>query len=243
MAVTLADPYLKTARAHEHLEDLRDRLRRFTESEPCRIFREDDIKNRVHIIRIELKDPPHKVALVVGDFLYCLRSSLDQLVWALSLHNTGRYPQGTQFPIFSAPKPNKFMDYTVGVAADAIREIELLQPYQGGHATLKSNCLWQLNLLCNIDKHRRIPIGATITDFRFPNVPQNVIRLIRFDNDAGVIRVPLAFKGYMTLNPEVPLNVLFGDSHEGVRVDLARLEAIYEFVALTVIPRFARFLK
>lgn len=244
MAVTLADPYLKTARAKEHLEDVRERLRLFAESGPCRVFRKDDIKKRVHLIRFEVKDPPHKVALVVGDFLYCLRSSLDQLVFALALHNTSSYPKGTQFPILFERNAKKFGDYTRGVDAKAITKIDDLQPYQGANnAAIKSHLLWQLNLLCNIDKHRRIPVHATITDFNFPSVPVRFRRLMTFDNDAGVATIPLSFKSYMTLDPTVPLNVIFGDAHEGIRIDVAGLDNIYEFVTNSVIPRFARFFK
>lgn len=100
MPSSLADPYLKTARAKEHLDDLRERLRVFRENHPCSVTREDDLRNQLHIVRFRLKDVPEKIPLIVGDFAYCLRSSLDQLVWALA-KRVGNYPRGTQFPIFA----------------------------------------------------------------------------------------------------------------------------------------------
>lgn len=86
----LADPCLKTARAKEHLDDLRERLHTFREDQPITVSREDDAESQKHIIRLKVKDIPEKFALVVGDFLYCVRSSLDQLVFALA-QNTIKY--------------------------------------------------------------------------------------------------------------------------------------------------------
>jgi hypothetical protein len=109
----LADPYLKTARAKEHLDDLKERLRKFREDEPIRITREDDVANQRHILRLKVKDIPDVLTLITGDFLYCVRSSLDQLVWALS-HTTTAYPRGTQFPIFDAPTRIDSTDIRMG---------------------------------------------------------------------------------------------------------------------------------
>jgi hypothetical protein len=243
MPTTLADSYLKTARAKEHLEDLRERIRVFRESEPCGVSREDDLKKRKHIIRFKMKSVPEKVPLIVGDFLYCLRSSLDQLVWALA-KTPGSYPSGTQFPIFDHVDAGKFGRYTAGVPTAAVRIIESLQPYNGQNAAaIKSHLLWQLNKLCNIDKHRRIPTDATATTFNFPKFPRKFGPLVHVDHDKEMAVIPLALKSKMTLDPIGTVEIFFGDSYEGVRVDFDRLETIYNFVANRVIPRFARFFK
>jgi len=106
---------------------------------------------------------------------------------------------------------------------------------------MKEHLLWQLNRLCNIDKHRRIPTDATIIDFNFPDFPRKFISLAKFDPDAEIISVPLGLKDCMKINPMANLNVTFGDSHEGIRCDLARLEQMHEFVAQKLIPQFASF--
>jgi hypothetical protein len=241
MASTLTDPYLKTARAKEHLEELRERIRVFRESEPGSVTRQEDAENGLYILRFEIKNLPDKITLIVGDFLYCLRCSLDQLVWALA-KQVGTYPQGTQFPIFRTPNPGKFSQYTADVPADAVSIIESLQPYHRGDAeAIASHYLWQLSLLCNIDKHRRIPVESTVIDFRFPEFPRELIPQIRFDHYAKVVIVPLDLKRYMTLDPVGTIDITFGDSHEGIKCNFARLEEIYEFVANSVIPRFSRF--
>jgi len=244
MPSSLADSYLKTARAKEHLDDLRDRLRLFREEAPCSFTREDDVKGQVHIIRLKIKDIPDKLPLIVGDFAYCLRSSLDQLVWALA-KRVGNYPRGTQFPIFAertVENEKKFASYTKGVPALARREIELLQPYRSQNdLTIKDTVLYQLNRLNIVDKHHRIPTDATAVDFNFPDFPRKYLFLARFDPEKEMAIVPLRFKRYMRIDPTVAVNVFFGDLHEGLRLDFQRLEQIYEFVANSVIPRFARF--
>ena len=46
MSITLADAYLKTARAKKHLDSLREELRIFAESKPHRFSTERDIENQ-----------------------------------------------------------------------------------------------------------------------------------------------------------------------------------------------------
>jgi hypothetical protein len=56
------------------------------------------------------------------------------------------------------------------------------------------------------------------------------------------MRIPLAMKGKMALNPRVTeFCVTFGDMYWGVEVNVEGIQAIYEFVTNRVIPRFARF--
>lgn len=237
----LADPYLKTNRAKEHLDDLRERLRIFREDEPIRVTREDDVENQKYILRLKVKDVPEKFPLIVGDFLFCVRSSLDQLVWALA-KITLPYPEGTQFPILDTRDPKRFERQTRGVPAGAVTIIESLQPYHGGDvAALRSHLLWRLNLLCNIDKHRRIPAHKIITNINFPDFPRELARLVEFDHDSGVVQVPLHLKSKMGFDPTGSINVTFGDSYEGIEREVAGLEAIYEFVANSVLPRFLSF--
>jgi hypothetical protein len=103
--------------------------------------------------------------------------------------------------------------------------------------------LWRLNLLCNIDKHRRIPTNGSISYFNFPDFPMTLGHLINRDEDAGMVSVPLNLKSKMRLDPIASLNITFGDTHEGIQCDLEGLEQIYKFVAESVIPGFACFFK
>ena len=241
MSITLADPYLKTSRANVHLEILRQELKAFRESQPCALVIDDDRKNQRCRVRVRIKDVPDTIPLIVGDVLYNLRSSLDQLVWCLA-KLTLPYPKHTEFPILEERDNKRMREATRGVPAKAVGLIESLQPYHGGKAA-KNSFLWRLNKLCNIDKHMRIPVHTTAVTFQFP---ANILRLGHFEND-GVMNIPLSLKAelkrHMTLNPDVPLQVIFGDSFWDIECEMEELKEIYDFVADKVVPRFASFFK
>jgi hypothetical protein len=241
----LVDPYLKTTRAKLHLEDLRERLA-FFGKEPCEFLREDDAKNGLHIIRMKVKDISDEIPLVFGDLLYCLRSSLDQLVWCLAKINaTPGYPKKTQFPILQERDIPRFNKQTSGVPAKALEIIESLQPYNAPTPDgIREHLLWRLNKLCNIDKHTRIPVHGTtgiVTWDTFVPFGSDKILLTQFDDNAEM-KFPLSLKSQVALNPRTPeFRVMFGDMYWKVQCDFAGIEAIYEFVANSVIPRFAGF--
>src|ERR1700693_23513 len=117
--VNMTDPYLKTSRAKVHPEDLGKRLAAFR-NEPCEFFREDDLENQFHVIRMKIRDIPDDIPLVFGDLLYCLRSSLEQLVWCLAkIHATPGYPERTMFPILQERDNARFSRQINGVPACA----------------------------------------------------------------------------------------------------------------------------
>jgi hypothetical protein len=239
----LIDPYLKTTRARIHLENLRDQLAAFLQ-QPCDFSREDDLANQLHIIRMKVRNIPDDIPLIAGDLLCCLRGSLDQLVWCLAKINaTPGYPERTQFPIFEQRDAARFARYTNGVPTEAVAMIEALQPYNAPAGAVHEHLLWRLNKLCNIDKHMRIPVHGVTGIVRWETfVPfsAKTATLSEFDNE-GVLKIPLAMKNQV-FNPSIPeFKVLFGDLYWGIQCDFAGIDAIYEFVANSVLPRFARF--
>jgi hypothetical protein len=216
----------------------------FLESRPCELLEKIDTKNQRYLVQIKLNDPPERLALIAGDVFNCLRASLDHLAWCLVLRNTGRYPgSNTQFPILEQPDPGRFDRQTFGIATEALAIIEYLQPY---HATntfgVKNHVLWRLNKLCNIDKHRRIPIHGESADVRsHPDLGNPTV-----DNDDTMswplsLRNAVVAKGEVALNPTVVFRIIFGDSIEGIECDIAGIKVIYNFVVNEVIPAFARF--
>jgi hypothetical protein len=241
----LVDPYLKTTRARVHLENLRERIAVFSR-EPCDFIREDDAENRWHVIRIRFKDIPDDIPLIFGDLLYCLRSSLDQLIWCLAKINaTPGYPEHTQFPILEERDNPRFNRQTRGMPAKALEIIESLQPYNAPTPDrIRENLLWRLNKLCNIDKHTRIPVhgvSGVIKWDTFVRFDSDKVFFPQFDETA-VMKIPLALKDQVALNPRTPeFKVMFGDMYWDIQCDLADVEALYDFVANRVIPRFARF--
>jgi hypothetical protein len=242
----LTDPYLKTERAKEHLEALRENVKAFCESKPGTFTGKEDRERGEYRISIVLKEPPDKISLILGDFLYCLRSSLEQLNWRLCrLTPLGvTNSRKIQFPILDTPDEKKLLRLTCGMPTEARAIIEQLQPYSGGKANdmaaIRAHLLWRLDRLHTIDKHHRIAVVGSATDFKFPYLPRGAMSRIRFDNENGVIIAPIDLKSQMTLDPNVTFSVLFGDHAEGLECDFATIERIHDLVANCVIPRFAR---
>jgi hypothetical protein len=244
--MSLIDPYLKTSRAKVHLENLRVRLEELGK-EACEFIREDDVENQLHIVRMKVRPIPDDIPLIAGDLFYCLRASLDQLVWCLAKINaTPGYPEHTQFPILEQRNDPGFKRHTRGVPPEAVKIIEALQPYNTlDPADVKNHLLWRLNKLCNIDKHIRIPIHGVTGSVKwntFVPIPLPPDFQLTTFGDDHVMKIPLAFKDQMALNPSIPeFRVRFGDLYWKIECDFDGIVAIYDFVSGSVIPRFARF--
>ena len=239
----LADAYLKTARAKYHLDSLRDELAVFYDSEPYRFLRQDDAERQRHRLIFQVRAIPDQIWLIAGDFLYCLRASLDHLVWALARLTTDSPSRRTQFPILNQVNDKHFERQTRGVPPEAATIIKDLQPYHRGDAiSIRSHQLWQLGELSNLDKHRRIPLNGVISDFQWP-LPSHLLGVVEFDHQQHMIGVPIEFKEKLPGDPAVTLKIIFGDPACGLDCDFDGMEQMYKFVAENVLPRFARFFK
>jgi hypothetical protein len=239
----LVEPYLKTKRAKTHLDALRNELALFKgrEPKPYSFFRKENLQTGKYEVRIKMEDTPLDIPLILGDLLYCLRSALDQTVWQLAKLRRP-YPEGTQFPIldkWNGKTRKSFLSCTDGVPAGAIGIIKSLQPYHRADPT--AHLLWRLNRLCNIDKHRRIPVHGDRLMFYFAEMTSELAGFIELDHEHHMFSAPLSLKSKMGFDPEISFDVIFGDMSAGVSSDFDGITKIYEFVADNVIPRFARF--
>lgn len=111
--------------------------------------------------------PPLRLATIVGDVLFNLRSALDNLVCGLARSvDTFTACRKLEFPICTTPD---LFDVAVnrrkrltGLPDHAVRAIEAVQPFQTP-STVEIHPLWLLHELNNLDKHQsvHISIGAT----------------------------------------------------------------------------------
>jgi hypothetical protein len=184
--------------------------------------------------------------MLVGEFAYALRSGLDHLAWQLALLKTPDPGNSTAFPIDSQlplPTNRSYRDKVADILPAALTVVDSLQPYTTGPA-FKDHPLWQLNKLCNIDKHRVVAVGhiqfQVIVPLEFPHF------LRRDTNDTIEICVPLADKAKFHLDVNCP-GIVFGepidvtDAVSGFEISINELERIYDFVRNDAVPRFDRF--
>jgi hypothetical protein len=149
----------KLLRADEHLEALHLMLQGMTPGH-CELVPEEDHQNNIGVLRARLPKPPLRLSVLIGDFLFNIRSALDYLVWQLVLINKCEPGKSTMFPITSNPKT--FADEIrrnrlKGVSAAAQKAIESLQPYHTGNESLAV-----LAKLHNTDKHQAFNLTTAV---------------------------------------------------------------------------------
>jgi hypothetical protein len=238
------DPHLKLSRAKLHLDALDQEVRLFKQSEPHRITTEEDEDGGWYIVKIEhLKDISLGVALIAGDFISCLRSSLDHLAWQLATLTTDSPSRDISFPICekdSLDTQIRIVKATYGIPDAAVAIMKQFQPYNSGDA-YKSTHLWRLNKLWNIDKHRHILLRGVPTDWVFRLDGGGNVTIEQLNN-GNMVKIPIASKKNVVLNPQCGVDVEFGSTDEGLVVTLKDFIDMYNFVGNEILPAFIPFL-
>src|ERR1035441_9104098 len=247
----LADPFLKLDWAKRHLDALDSLLQSFIdggEGTSYTCSRYDDLEHQEHVLEVRLADIPDPICLTAGDALYCMRSSLDQLVWSLASGPGGLGgPDRTQFPILDKNDSDgrkRFKKQTRGVPAKAIADIEAFQPYHRG-ASYKSHPLWRLNAMCNLDKHRRIPANGSELRIFFPDAVRTSV-FQETTSDCHILRAPLVNKHELQFKFPPTFQVNFGEG-DPMTDPSALLETVsgfremHQFIDENVLPRFIKF--
>jgi hypothetical protein len=244
--MSLFDPNLKLQWAKKHLEALATEIAIFRQSNAYEVSTQEDLQNGWYIIQIRLlhDDRVFTAALIAGDFIHCLRCSLDHLAWQLALLSGHIPSREISFPICerdSVDTQVRIAKCTYGFPDAAIAIVKAFQPYKSGDA-YRSTHLWKLNDLWNIDKHRHIAPHGVFSDWVFKvDLPKPTQFETEELNDGSLIKIPIALKEKVSLNPSPGIDIRFGTRAEGTDLGLSDLIEIYDFVALTVIPAFACF--
>jgi hypothetical protein len=240
----LLHPDMKTARATEHLQHLNELIERFARNEPYTVTEKHDSANRRYIIRFQLNSASPRIPILVGEFAYSLRSALDQLVWQLALLSGRRPGNKSAFPIQSSDGQRHreaFRWATWNVPCEAAELIKTFQPYTRGNG-FKSHPLWQLNKLCNLDKHTVIGVSHTWLQVKTSGPP--VIVGQRELDQAVELAIPEGIRDQVKFEPQLP-EMVFGKPIDVPGPDFtltkADLTEIHRFVRDDVVPSFARF--
>lgn len=243
LRVGLTYTQMKLGRGYQHLDELKAAVSAFR-NDGYTVNRQDDLSNSLHHVEIEQKITPDSIGILAGEFAYCLRSGLDHLAWQLALLTTDAPNDATSFPIYGKqPGPkSRYWEAISNIPPKAAAIIDSLQPHHCG-ARFKDDCLWQLNRLCNIDKHQVVAVGCIEFQIRIDGVSSAWRKDLKH---TIVISVPIAEKDNLQLNIDVP-GVVFGepiettDAVSDFEITLDRLGEIYYLVRYDVVPKFAGF--
>lgn len=113
------------------------------------------------LITAELVRPLPEIALAVGDAVQCMRQSLDHLIFTLSGQPNGMTPDKHHIPMFPISRDgngrNRALQFLEAETKSSV--LGLLPCLHGGEPR---HPLTLLDRLGNIDKHRAIPVSATV---------------------------------------------------------------------------------
>lgn len=169
---------LKLDRAEKHFLDLQYELRRYSRSHPYEVRKRVENGRNVHRIHFT-RQPDEELALMVGDILYNLRSSLDHVAASLV---PSRRRSSSYFPIIwqGAWEPavegedeerlearRRWASYTEGMSDEALAIIQRTQPPDPAvdEATRRMHALVMLHKLRNTDAHTKLVLIAEALRF------------------------------------------------------------------------------
>src|SRR5450432_4105692 len=159
---------MKASRADFHFQALDTELGKWA-AKPYAVTKQLQFEKSLYAIRIDVSLTPEIIPMLLGNFICCLRASLDHLAWRLAhippvRKFTARELKQIQFPIFVCR--NTYKDRRK-LFPPAVADIfDTLQPYLRGNA-YRDDPLWQLNELWTMDKHRSIPISPYSVNLGF----------------------------------------------------------------------------
>jgi hypothetical protein len=152
----------KLARAEEHAQALDLICQEFLNTNPYMTVGKFDPDSRKYSVHLSVAhEPPTRLSTILGDFLFDLRSALDNAVFELAVLHSGQDPppdeEGIEFPVFvDIPPFEARKKRRIGaLRPEAQTFIRGLQPFQDGKDATAS-VLWILHELNRIDKHRRL---------------------------------------------------------------------------------------
>jgi hypothetical protein len=236
----LDGPKLKVNRAKEHLDRLSEAIRSFFDTRPMDFTTNFDEQNSRKIIRVSMsRDVPARISIIAGDAMYNLRSALDQTAYQLA-YLSGKEPNSRcEFPISDkrpdGRKQKELMKKLEGIPADAIKMINIFQPYTRAY-DVESHPLWLLDTLCNHDKHRGLTASGTLAVVTLPNI--DGITSKKIDGRTVELSFPVQQENF---EPMISPGIQFLAHRLGNRVSDGTLFEIYEFINQHVLPRFERF--
>ena len=163
--VTLEGVNAKVQRAQDQIEQLSRDIASSCETLRSSFSEElrPDVGDKIWIFRGETPVVPIEYSVRLGEIVYNLRSSLDQLIWQLVHANYKAPSHRNEFPIFDDESRfnNVVKTKLAGVSQQSLAIIKEMQPFRKDD---KWSALKTVHSLCNIDKHRSVILPLYMLD-------------------------------------------------------------------------------
>lgn len=252
--------------ALKHLSAFEVEAQRFLDAKPYALIREDDPHGGRDRWRVQIRRPiPAALALIAGDCTNALRSTLDNLTWAIALKCSSTPPENTAFVIARSEERFHRSKWKLkGLPTGAVDEIERVQPYALGNLVQPirpdpstnpdRDALWMLERLWNDDKHRAPALVAGLArvyDINFSGLslpPQSGVSFelnvgAFKDGDVLVRSIPVGepFKGEFEPEPEFQIAFEEEGPARGTPV-VGLIRTLHDLIRDRLIPRFEPYL-
>lgn len=264
----LRDYELKRRRAMHHFQDLKDSVQRFTDRDRKPTLGELDRNTFKYLFDVPLEKVDPDWALVLGDFVYARRASLDYLITALVRAAGNEEHERSQFPIYGIDRlhwkeidqwwetdPRGTIEGNLrGTPTGTKAALKPLQPFYGVPMIDPSrHPLFQLQAMSNRDKHRRLNLLARNAGMTFVDAGGKPI----FDGPPVVeVRIPEAQEGdtySVTINAGSDLgvdvylvatyNVVLNEAPVLIKGLTETLTRINQFIDARVVPTVKRLMR
>jgi hypothetical protein len=146
----------KLWRARQHYDEFNRELMEYLRSDLVKTSFAENSTDENKVVEVKSREPvPARFALIAGDFLQNLRSTLDYLVWQLVIAN-GKTPKRQAFPICTTQDGYEKChdDRLRGIDAEAKAIIDKFQPYLKPEPD--KSVLAVIDEMCNLNKHRTV---------------------------------------------------------------------------------------
>lgn len=172
----------KRQRAMLHFEALRESVEAFTTRDYDSVQGAFDTKARQYVFEVPLERHPPDWALILGDYAYNVRVSLDYLITALIRSSGGDEHRTSEFPIYGIDRvgwadidqwwevdPDRRVKRQLRGTPDGTKAaLKQLQPFYGVPRTNPiQHPLFLLRELSNRDKHRRLNLLVRRASIKF----------------------------------------------------------------------------
>jgi hypothetical protein len=187
--------------AAKQLDGLTKAIRDYEASEPYELVDQLDPSRWFSTVVVKPTPVPMEISFMAGDVVHNLRSTLDHLVWQLTLANDN--PK----PVFPLPSGSSWRDVFFPLQEDASKPwppkglwgvseefrtfIWDIQPYIAAENP-RNATVWKLHELSNADKHR-VPLLAVLSLYETRNVTITIPTGRKSVNTSAtdIARVPL----------------------------------------------------
>jgi hypothetical protein len=249
---------LKLYRADKHLREMEDLLQGFRDRREYPVIESTEPQRQglVWIYRLDLTsvEPPEELPIILGDYLFNVRSALDHLAVAIAPRkrkSKASFPAFTKDPLAVDKVTGDYLDTeaadawflrTQGLPDDCIAHLKALQPYEAAtrhNNVARDHALAILSALQNADKHRQlvgITTGLSKAEISYDGQVQGVVPVLPHGAilDRQMSKVDVKIEGSAVVGLQSGNRVWDFDMF---------VPKLVQFVTGEVLPRLEQFLK